>query len=163
MKTYSANAIAETFERDRGVVVRALRNTVPDAVVSGKPQWKIATASRALERHNRAKDAGSGHSGATTANPPEYADYDRSFAALEALPTVEARREAAIKLMPLLHIMIAALRKQGHEVGQHPEHVNLRGDRVYQLMMLGFQRPCEWSHDEVWHKLNHVGFDDKAA
>jgi hypothetical protein len=56
MKTYSANAIAETFERDRGVVVRALRNTVPDAVVSGKPQWKIATASRALERHNRAND-----------------------------------------------------------------------------------------------------------
>jgi hypothetical protein len=60
VKTFSANAIAETFERDRGVVVRALRDTRPDAMVAGKPQWKVATASRALERHNRANGGGGG-------------------------------------------------------------------------------------------------------
>jgi hypothetical protein len=158
MKTYSANQLAEMLEKDRGTIVRSLRNVSPDAeTTKGRPTWKLATAARALEKHNRAQDGGSGNSGAAVANPPEYAAYDRAFDKLEALPTLPARRKAAIAIMPMLHGMIAALRKQGHEVSQHPEHVELRGDRVYQLMMLGFQGPCEWTHDQVWANLNHVG------
>jgi hypothetical protein len=57
VKTFSANSLAEQFEIDRGVAVRALRSTKPDATVSGKPQWKIATAAKALEKH-RAKNGG---------------------------------------------------------------------------------------------------------
>jgi hypothetical protein len=163
-KLFSAFAASELLARDRQTIARALRGIPPDGKERGAPRWKMSTIFDAMERHNRANDGNSAgsNSAATAANPPEYAEYDRAFAALEALQTVEARRKAAIKIMPALHGMVAALRKQGHEVGQHPEHVDLRGDRVYQLMMLGFQRPCEWSHDEVWHNLNHVGYG-KAA
>jgi hypothetical protein len=163
-KLFSAFAASELLARDRQTIARALRGIPPDGKERGAPRWKMSTIFDAMERHNRANDGNSAgsNSAATAANPPEYAEYDRAFAALEALPTVEVRRKAAVEIMPALHSMVAALRKQGHEVGQHPEHVNLRGDRVYQLMMLGFQRPCAWTHDQVWANLNHVGYD-KAA
>jgi hypothetical protein len=161
MKTYGANAIAETFERDRGVVVRALRNTPPDAVVSGRPQWKLATASRALERHNRANDHGNG---GTAANPPpEYAAFDQAYQAVTALPTLAKRRAAALKTIPLLNDMIRALRAHGRNVGEDPEVTGMRADRVYQLALIGFRAPCEWDHDEVWKYLNIDTDADAAA
>ena len=44
MQTFSANGIAEWLERDRGMVVKALRNIPADWMVKGKPQWKIRTS-----------------------------------------------------------------------------------------------------------------------
>jgi hypothetical protein len=160
MKLFSAFAAAELLERDRQTIARALRNTPPDGKEKNQPRWKMSTVVAALEKH-----AGASASASTTtaANPPEYAMFDQAFAALEALPTVEARRKAAIKVMPVLHTMIAALKVQGRDAGEHWQHTDLRGDAVYRVTMLGFQGPCEWSHDEVWHNLNRVGFDDKAA
>jgi hypothetical protein len=145
MKTYSANSIAEQFERDRGVVVRALRNTKPDAMVSGKPQWKVASAAVALERHR----AGGG-TRATTSNPPECAVFDLAFAELVALPTLPARREAAILIMPLLNAMVAAVGAAGCD----SDAAGARGDLLYQTSLAGFQGPCEWTNDDVWRHLN---------
>jgi hypothetical protein len=51
MQTFSANGIAERLERDRGTVVKALRSVPADRMVKGKLQWKISTASRAVEAH----------------------------------------------------------------------------------------------------------------
>jgi hypothetical protein len=158
MQMFSINAASLLLERDRRTVTKAMFGVPPDGKEKKQSRWKMSTIVDALERHNRAND--SGNSGDAYANPPEYAAYDAAFAALEALPTLPARRKAAIKIMPVLHAMIAALTAHGREVGQHPEHIQLRGDAVYRISMLGFQSPCAWSHDEVWKNLNSVGFDE---
>jgi hypothetical protein len=106
---------------DRGVVVRALRNTKPDAMVFGKPQWKVATATRALERHNR----GGGGDGLS---PPEYAAFDRAYEEMKALPTLAARRRDAVKLVPLIDDMMVAMRAHvpSSWLGTAPASVRLR-------------------------------------
>jgi hypothetical protein len=161
MKLFSVNALAELLELDRQTVVRALRGTPADGKERGQPRYKMKTAVTAMERHSGSDGNGqsNGNSG-NAPNPPEYSQFDTAFAALEALPTLPARRKAAIAIMPKLHAMIAALVVQGRDGDEHPQHTQLRGERVYQLMMLGFQSPCQWSHDEVWHHLNSVGFDE---
>jgi hypothetical protein len=144
MKTYSANSIAEQFERDRGVVIRALRNTKPDATVCGRPEWKIATAALALERHR----AGGGTTKVTIAKPvPERAIFDQAFAELVALPTLSARREAAINIMPLLNAAVGA-------AGDADS-----GDLIYHTAMASFQVPCSWTCDQVW---GHLSLDTDA-
>jgi hypothetical protein len=140
MKTYSANSIAEQFERDRGVVVRALRNTKPDATVCGRPEWKIATAALALERHRAG--GGTTRTGGSNVRPPECALFDQTFAALVALPTLPARRDAAIAIMPLLNAAVGA-------AGDADS-----GDLLFQTSLAGFRGPCSWTHDEVWRHLN---------
>ena len=70
MQTYSLNALAESFEIDRSTMVRALKNTQPDAeVTSGRPTWKIASAARALESHRRKAGTGIGNSDSPGPSP----------------------------------------------------------------------------------------------
>jgi hypothetical protein len=160
MQMFSINAASLLLERDRRTVTKAMGRVAPDGELRGQPRWKMSTIVTALERHGRASGNNIQGSGAVVANQPEYAQYDAAFAALEALPTVAARRKAAIKLMPQLHGMIAALGRQGANAGEHPDHTALRGSEVYRLSMIAFRSPCEWSHDEVWQNLNSVGFDE---
>jgi hypothetical protein len=151
MKSYSANAIAETFERDRGVVVRALRNTKPDAMVSGKPQWKIATAAVALEKH-RANNGGSTGNGNDPGLAKAYATFDAKFTAMEAAPTLAQRRALAVKLAPVLADMDRKVRETGIANGQDAELVGLRADRMFMLALRGVEAPCAWtlaSHQQL--------------
>jgi hypothetical protein len=152
MKTlFSAFAASELLEKDRQTIVRALRNTKPDGQERGQPRWKMSTIVTAMERHNRANG---GDNGTTGANPPEFAVFDLAFDKLEALPTLAARRKRAVQLVPLIDDMITALRTRGREAGEGWEVTGIRGDRVYQLTLAGFQGPCQWSHDQVWTNLN---------
>lgn len=157
MKTYSANAIAETFERDRGVVIRALRNTRPDSVVSGRPRWKLATASRALERHNRAGGVSNCGDGSSGGQDPElalmFAKFDSGDAAMRKLKTVSARRRAAIALAPLIAETDTALRAHGRATGAGAELADYRADRLLLLCLRGFEVPCEWSQQETLEHL----------
>jgi hypothetical protein len=150
LKTFSVNAIAELLERDRATVIRALRETPPDAVEKRQPRWKMATAVAALERHSRVHDGD--NSGGI--DPPEYARFDKAYQAAKELPTLAKRRAAAVKTIPLLNAMIAALRQRGREFGEDPEVTDMRADRVYQLAMVGYRAPCEWDHDQVWSNLS---------
>jgi hypothetical protein len=163
-KLFSAFAAAELLQRDRQTITRAMRNVPPDGKEKNQPRWKMSTIFAAMETHNRANDNGISYtngSAAANANPPpEYAAFDAAFAALEALPTVEARRKRAVGIMPQLHAMVAALTRQGASAGEHPDHTSLRGSEVYRLSMIGFRLPCQWSHDEVWKNLNSVGFNE---
>jgi len=149
MKTYTANAIAETFERDRGVVVRALRNVKADAMVSGKPQWKIATASRALERHNRANEGG-GNGGVNPALATVYKAFDAEFDRMVALPTLAKRRAMALKLAPMIANMDRKIREHGRATGAG-ELADLRADKLFLLALRGFEGPCQWSFEQC-HK-----------
>jgi len=54
MQTYTLNRAAEMLEVDRSTMVRALKNTPPDAEKGKRQSFKISTAARALERHRAA-------------------------------------------------------------------------------------------------------------
>jgi hypothetical protein len=155
MKTYTANSIAEQFETDRGVAVRALRGTKADAMVNGKPQWKIATAAAALEKH-RAKN-GSSTTTASGADPGlagVFAAYDAKFDAMAALPSLDKRRAAAVKLAPLLAAMDRRTREVGIANGQPDELVHLRADQMFKLALRGFEGPTQWSLAECTQHLD---------
>ncbi|SHH32337.1 hypothetical protein [Bradyrhizobium erythrophlei] len=101
MQTFSANGIAERLERDRSTCIKALRNIPPDRMVKGKPQWKLSTASRAVEAHLRGYDTGGGnHQLAALIDTLEtsYAKLDDQFARLEAQPDIEKRRELSLEM-----------------------------------------------------------------
>jgi phage terminase Nu1 subunit (DNA packaging protein) len=51
MQTYSVNRCAEMLERDRATLIRALKNTPRDAGTAARPQYKIATAAKAVAEH----------------------------------------------------------------------------------------------------------------
>jgi hypothetical protein len=98
MRTFTANNIAEQLERDRATVLRALKNTPPDRTIHGRPQWKIATASRAVEAHLR---AAYGNGGSNDPKLPQLIDqieadfkaFDAGFAQLKAEPDLARRRQ----------------------------------------------------------------------
>jgi hypothetical protein len=146
MKTFSANAIAETFERDRGVVVRALRNIRPDAEVSGKPQWKLATAAKALEQHNRANtSAGRDSANSNPALVAMFAKFDQAYDTMRALPSLAARRKASIALAPLIGETYHALRQHYRAAGTGDELADYRADHMFLLTLRGFEAPCQWN------------------
>jgi hypothetical protein len=155
MKTYTANSIAEQFETDRGVAVRALRGTKADAMVNGKPQWKIATAAAALEKH-RAKNGAS--TGNTTGTDPDlaavYAAYDAQFAAMETAPSLARRRALAVQLGPILAAMDRKVRETGISNGQDAELVHLRADQMAKLALRAFEGPTQWSLAECTKHLD---------
>lgn len=151
MKLFSTNAAALMLERDRRTVTKAMLGIAPDSKVNGQARWKLRKFVDALAAQERPA-GGSGNSVAG-ASPPEYERFDRAFDAMKALPTLEKRRSAAIKMVPLITGMIQALRAGGRHVGEEPEMTALRGDRVYQLALIGFQEPCSWSHEQVGEHL----------
>jgi hypothetical protein len=57
METFPPDNLAEIFEVDRSVMVKATRNVPPDLVRKGnRATWKIGTAAKALEVHRRKGD-----------------------------------------------------------------------------------------------------------
>jgi hypothetical protein len=150
MKLFSAFAAATLLERDRQTISRALRSVPADGKERGQPRWKLRKIVDALAAHERPA-AGSVNTGG---NPPEYAAFDRAYNQMTALPTLAKRRAATLKLVSALNDMIEALRARGRAVGGDPDVTGMRGDRVYQLALAGFQEPCSWTHDQVWHNFN---------
>ena len=149
MKTFSVNAIAELLERDRATVIRALRETPPDATERRQPRWKMATAVAALERHNRANsdDTLGGNDPALAA---AYAKLDEAIEAMEIAPSLEDRRSMAINsVKPLLAATDRMLRTAGIVAGQDAELVHLRADHLGFVMLRTFERPCQWSLNEA--------------
>jgi hypothetical protein len=46
--------------------------------------------------------------------------------------------------------LLTKMKARDESADLHPQHVDLRGQEVYRLMMWGFCSPCEWSKSEVW-------------
>lgn len=150
---FSINGAAEVLERDRRTITKALRRVEADGRQGGQSRWRLKTIIEALTAMQPMPAAGCIGSNSSD-NPPEYARFDRAYDAMKALPTLSARRAAALKTVPLLISMITALRVRGREVGEDAEVTALRADRVYQLALIGFRGPCHWNHDQVWEHLN---------
>jgi hypothetical protein len=159
MQTFSLNSLSESFECDRGTMVKALRDVPPDFEKSKtRPEWKISTASRSLEAHRRtASRVLPGPTEHVTANVEidprlqrHYVMFDRADASMRQLKTVEERRKAAIGMGSQIAQMDALQRQISLENGNDEELTEHRGDRLFFLYLGGFEGPCDWSTAEAW-------------
>jgi hypothetical protein len=161
MQTYSLNSLAESFEIDRSTMVRALKNTLPDAEVThGRPTWKIASAARALEQHRRKTGNSVGNSD-SAGHPLDsklrslFSQLHSAEATLRKLPTLAKRRDFAIGSLSRI---IDATQQMQHIVGaannQDPVFTGLLGDEMYMLTLRGIEEPCGWTRSETWAAMN---------
>lgn len=159
MQTYSMNALAEMFERDRSTIVKALRNVPPDAEkTKGRPTFKLSTASTALAKHMASNglpggvnnsSGGNGNGAIVDNDSTGNAEFDQANAALdqaikkmEALPTLAARRKAALGIAPLIEAADRLMRSVGR-----PNHQ--AADILRMMYARGFEKPCDWSFDQA--------------
>jgi hypothetical protein len=156
MQTFSINSAALLLERDRRTLTKALLAIKPDEKERGQARWKMSTIVAALAALERPA-AGSANTGS---NPLEYAAFDRAYDEMKALPTLAKRRAAAVKLVPMIENMMTAVRAHGLANGEDPFVTGLRSDRIYQLTLIGFKMPCEWTHEQAWQ---HLCIDVDAA
>ncbi|KJC44813.1 hypothetical protein UP09_14275 [Bradyrhizobium sp. LTSP885] len=163
MKTESANALSQLFEIDRATMLRALRTTPPDAGDGSRPTWKVSTAANALAAHRasvaRVDSRQHLNRNGTASADTNYQDpllvqlhaqFDEANARLRTLPTLEARRRAAIDMVPVIGRVDAALRERGRLNGLDADAVDLRADSLYALQLRKFEAPCQWTIAEVW-------------
>jgi hypothetical protein len=154
MKVFSVNGLAELFELDRQTVIRALRGVPADAKERGQPRWRMKTAVAAIERHRANNDSTTVTSGADPGLSAVYAAFDVKYDAMVALPTLPARRSAAIKLGPILAAMDRKVRETGISNGQDAELVHLRADQMAKLALRSFEGPTQWSLAECTQHLD---------
>jgi hypothetical protein len=165
MQTHSINSLAEQFEIDRGTMTRALKNVAADAEKNGRLSFKISTASKALEAHRRSIGRlpvrPTKHVAASNETDPRlqrhYDAFDSADAAMRVLPTLEARRQAAIDMGPQIAKMDLTQRQISHAEGNDDEITNLRADKLFLLYLRGFEKPCAWSMSEVWAAVDVRG------
>jgi hypothetical protein len=159
MQTFSLNSLSESFECDRGTMVKALRDVPPDFEKSKtRPEWKISTASRALEAHRRSIGRLPQRPNKRIAVNNEidprlqrhYDTFDEADASMRRLKTVEARRQAAIGMGPQIAKMDALQRQISLDNGIDQELTDLRCDQLFFLYLRGFETPCSWSQSETW-------------
>jgi hypothetical protein len=98
MQTFPLNHLAEVLECDRGVMLRAMRHVKPDHVARGnRSQWRIATASVALQKHRAKQEGGNGAPGSTHALADKLEEsfeaFDSAYAKLEGEPNLARRRK----------------------------------------------------------------------
>jgi hypothetical protein len=166
MQTQSVNALAEAFEVDRGTLVRALKNTPPDAEQTpGRPTFKVSTAAAALEAHRRSTGRADSRRNGSTANNKDdswqdpqlvrtFEEYDAAEAAMLKLASLNERRKAAIALAPMIARMDRAVRERGEANGQDSELAGLRADKLFMLALRGFEGPCSWTESETWDAMS---------
>jgi hypothetical protein len=162
MQTFSLNSLSESFEVDRGTLVKALRDVPADFEKSKtRPEWKISTAARALEAHRRSTGRADRHPAGRgtrehtdgTIDPRlqrHYDTFDQADASMRRLKTVEARRQAATSMGPQIATMDALQRQISLENGVDQELTDLRCDQLFFLCLRRFETPCSWSQSETW-------------
>ena len=152
MRSFGVNAIAELLERDRGTVIRALRDVPADAVERGQPRWKMTTAVAALQEHGR-PDGGRHRDQMDPRLAAAYAQLDAADSAMRKLKALEARRRAAKAMGPLIAETDAMTRRIGQANGNDPELVHMRADQLFQLYLRGLETPCGWSSEQTWSAM----------
>jgi len=153
---FSVNAASELLERNRRTVKRALRDTPPDSFERKQPRWKLSKIVAALDRN---ADRPANHNGGNGNDLDDqckaaFAKFDAAYEKMKALPSLAKRREMSIEFAPnMIAEAVHAMKARDTADGLHEEHVDLRGERIYFLMMIGFETPCSWTRDQVWDHL----------
>jgi hypothetical protein len=142
---FSINAAAEVLERDRRTLVKSLRHTPADGKEGGADRWRLKTIIDALTAmQGPPRDKGS-----DPVLQSMFKQFDALYDGLTALPTLTARRRAAIALAPRLDELHRALRAHGRKIGVGDELADYRADHLLFLHQRSFEQPCNWTQLEV--------------
>jgi hypothetical protein len=164
---FSISGASDALSRSRRTITRALSGIAPDAVRSGLKLWRMQRIIDAVNTRTQAPILTTRQGGVLTGIDAEtelaFQAHDAAFDAMAKLPTLAGRRRAARGLAPLAKEALELMRERDAGAGLHPEHVALKGERVFQLIMLGVRGPCKWSQNEAWHCYNPPSADDEAA
>ena len=161
MKTFSANAIAEMLERDRATVVRALRNTPPDATERKQPRWKMSTAVAAVdalpgtnyEKPRRRTTHSTGDGWVDERIRKAYDSVLEMYDELAAIDDLGQRRTAAKKWGPAIQSNNINLRLWNVENGHSEELAEHRAECLWHMSINFVRRLCEWSDEEAHDEL----------
>lgn len=165
MQMFSINRLAEMFQRDRSTVVRALRGLPRDGGSSDRPQYTVATASRALEEHFAAK---SGRDAAINHDLQQKLDVlDLQYMAVQTAPTLAERRKRAPAFFRLVAQVEAAMYADAKRNGEDPFVAALRVNEHSRLNVLTLRNVLSWNSDETWAEFMKADprtrDDDEAA
>jgi hypothetical protein len=157
---FSAYRASEILERDRQTIIRALRHIKPDGKEhGGQPRWKMRTILDAMSAHegitgrvsSRGSTAKHERADFSQRNLDRiYAEFDTAFEVMTKVKSLEKRREISLKtLAPIIDEHQIAMHE--HALITNDEFVTgLLNDKLYTLMLAGFQHHCSWSHEETW-------------
>ena len=152
---FSISGGSEALSSARRTIAKALAGVKPDAVRNGLKLWRMRTIIENVNRRTEAPilttatTSGSVLTGVAADTERAFRRYDAAYDAMCALPSLAARRAAAHQLEPLLREALSLMHDRDVECDLHPEHIELKNDRVRQLMTLGLEGPCEWSHSQA--------------
>lgn len=157
MKTlFSAHGAAELLEKDRATMVRAMRGVPPNGTERGQNRWTMRTIVDAVARHENTSSSNGTNGNADTGQRNVdriCAEFDAAFQAMLKVKSLEKRRDIALTtLAPIIEAHSIAMHERGRVIND--EFVTgLLADKLYGLMLAGFQEPCSWSRDETWSRM----------
>jgi hypothetical protein len=150
---FSINAAAEVLERDRRTLVKALRRVPPDGRERGTDRWRLRSIIDALADMQPAPaPAPTGEIDRRLQQ--QYDMFDQADTSMRRLSTLDARRQAAIGMGPLISTMDALQRQVSLDNGVDQELTDLRCDKLFLLYLRGFEAPCSWSMSQVWDAVD---------
>ena len=154
MKTFSVNGASEVLEKDRRTITKALRHVPPDAHENTKPRWRLRKILDALEASTARPEHHDAHGVLADRCDASFVEFDRRFDEMKSTRSLAKRRKISIALAPLIAETIRLMKARDTADGLHPDHVDLKGDRVFALLMVGFCAPCQWSREQAWEHLD---------
>ena len=166
---FSINAAADALGRTRRTVTRALKHTKPDSVESGLKKWKMKTIVSAIDRNTQApindpRTISSEVSELDVETKAAFELFDTAFEAMLKAKPLAKRREFAKKLGGLLAEARSLMEQRDTADGLEPEHVELRSERIYSVILRTIESACDWGGTTNGHKILNAPYaEDEAA
>lgn len=171
---FSISGAADALNRARRTIERALQGVPAAEVRSGLKLWAMSTIVRCLDERAQAPITKPFITNGRNGEPQvlvgvaaqcaiAFERYDKAQDKLQAIKTIEARRTfVRAELGPICREAIELMRQRDTANGLHEEHVQLRGEQIYRLMVRDVEGPCDWTDEQAWGVLDppRPGDDD---
>jgi hypothetical protein len=166
---FSISGASEALNRSRRTISHALQGVPADAIRHGLKLWTMKKIVAALNNTQvpvleTVRQGDQVLTGLAAQTVLAFEAYERAEDKMQGLKSVEARRRMARdEVAPLGREAIALMRDRDTESGLHPEHVQLRGDTIFRLMVRGLEYHCDWNSLQAWGVLDPGEDEDGEA
>jgi hypothetical protein len=168
---FSISGAATALSRSRRTISKPLDGVKPDAIRHGLPLWRMQTIVDKVNTRTQApiiptivRQGDQVLTGVAAQCAIAFEAYHRAEERMEKLAGVEERRVSAREeLGPLCREAVSLMRQHDTDSGLHEEHVDLRADTIYRLMVRGVELLCGWTSAEAWGVLDPGDDEDEEA
>jgi hypothetical protein len=158
-KLFSAFGAADSLEKDRQTVRRALRGIAPDGHENGQPRWRLTTILKALDRRTREV-----RDGPSSELQRMFFRLDELREKIERASVVEERvRLLREEFFPLLATTGRAMREDGDSVNEDDVRLTLRVEAHERTQMLTLRHLVNWNSDRMLYEFNKATSSDGEA